>query len=352
MRDVSDVSDEERPPTTDVEVPVEAAAVRSLALAVAVDGLMVVIKLAAFAATGSAALLSEALHSGADLANQLLLAVGLRRSRAPADAAHPYGYGRERYVWAMLSATGVLFIGAGATFWNGLQQLLDPHPVERLDIALWTLATALAFDGISFLVALRAVRRQAGEGSLESALSHRADPVLVGILAEDGAAIAGVLVAGLGAGLAHVTGEPVFDALGAMGVGLVMGASALFLIDRNRRLLLGRSPAPERDAALEVLRESPAVREVMDAKATLIGPDRIRFKAEVVFDGRALAADFLAGHSPEALRERVQTDAALREFLGEFADQVVERLGDEVDRIEDRIQREQPEVVHIDIEVD
>ncbi len=325
---------------------------RSLAVAVAVDGLMVVVKLVAFAATGSAALLSEAVHSAADLANQLLLAVGLRRSQAPADAEHPYGYGRERYVWAMLSATGVLFIGAGATFWNGLQQLLHPQPLQRLDLALWTLAGALLFDGASFLVALRAVRQQADGGSLSEALSHRADPVVVGIVAEDGAAIAGLAVAGLGAGLAHATGQPAFDALGAMGVGVVMGIGALFLIDRNRRLLLGRSPEVEREAAVEALRESPAVRTVLDTKATLIGPEQIRFKAEVEFDGRALAADFLAERSAGELRALLESDEALRGFLGEFADRIVERLGDEVDRIEARIREENPDVVHIDIEVD
>jgi len=328
------------------------AATRSLAVAVAVNLGLAVLKLAAAAASGSAALLSEGVHSLADTANQLLMAVGIRRSRAPADATHPYGYGRERYVWAMLSATGVLFIGAGATFWNGLQRLGRPEPLERLDLALWILAAALLADGASFVVALRAARRQAGGRPLGDALAHRADPVLVGILAEDGAAMAGVLVAGLGVGLAHATGQPIFDALGAMGVGLVMGASALFLIDRNRQLLVGRSPDAERAAALETLARQPAVRSISDAKVTMIGADRIRFKAEVEFDGRALAADYLARHSPDALRRRMSTDDALRGFLEEFAEHVVERLGDEVDAIEARIRREQPAVVHIDLEVD
>jgi len=247
---------------------------------------------------------------------------------------------------------GVLFIGAGATLWSGLQRLGHPEPLERLDLALWILAAALLADGTSFLVALRAARRQAQGRPLRDVLRHRADPVLVGILAEDGAAMAGVLVAGTGVALAHATGQPAFDALGAVGVGLVMGVSALFLVNRNRQLLVGRSPDAERAAALDTLARQPAVRSVSDAKATMIGDGRIHFKAEVEFDGRALAADYLARHRPEVLRRRMATDDDLRRFLEDFADHVVERLGDEVDAIEDQIRQEQPGVVHIDLEVD
>lgn len=315
---------------------------KALAVAIAADAVLAAIKIAAYLMTGSAAMLSEALRSTADVVNQGLLAVGIHRSRAAVDGSHPYGHGRERYIWALLSATGVLFIGAGATFWNGVQSLVSPAPLERLDVALGILALTLLAEGTSFLVALRAAR----------ASSHEADPVLAGILAEDGAGLVGLLFAAGGVGLAHATGNPIFDAVGALAVGLVMAGGAVFLIDRNRRLLIGRSPESERQIALAALTSNPMVREVLDVKVTLLDPDRVRFKAEVVFDGRALAEDWLAQHSAESLRERLSDDEAARAFLGEFAEEVLSRLGDEVDAIEATIREAEPRVRHIDLEVD
>lgn len=183
-------------------------AARSVAVALSANAFLAVAKLVVFLLSGSASMFAEFLHSVADLANQALLAVGLRRSEAPPDAEHPYGYGRERTIWALLAASGVLFLGAGATLWNGLERLVWPGELERLDLALAVLGLALVAEGSSFAVALRGLLRSHGREELRETLRHEADPVLIGVLFEDGAAMVGVLVAGLVVALAHLTGDP------------------------------------------------------------------------------------------------------------------------------------------------
>ena len=327
---------------------------RSLGVAIAMDGSVCLAKLAAYLMTGSAAMLSESLHSAADVANQGLLVIGIRASRRPPDPRHPYGHGRARPFWALMSASGVLFIGAGATLWNGLGRLVDPHPLQRLDLALLVLAIGFASEAASFTVAIRALLRKARatKRPLSEILRRTGDPVLVAIVAEDSAGIVGVLVAAAGIALSRLLGNPLYDALGAILVGLVMASSALFLIDRNRQLLVGVGvPADRREALLTALRSNPLVRGVHDVKATQLDEHTIRFKAEIDLDGAALADEWVEAHGLEPV-VGLADEAAAREFLRAFASHLVRRLGAEVDQIEADIRVADPEVRHIDIELD
>lgn len=326
---------------------------RAVAVALTANSLLAVAKLAAFLFTGSAAMLSEAIHSLADTANQALLAVGIAQSERPADPDHPYGYGRARYVWSLLSASGVFFIGCGATLLHGVTTLLDPQPLADLPLALGVLALAALLDGGSLIVGLGAVRRSArarGVSTWQYILTGD-DPSAVHIVAEDGAAMIGVLLAGLAIAIAAVTGDPRWDAAGSIAIGLLMGSSAVFLINRNRRMLLERAASPTlRARFLAVIHRSPFVEEVHDLKATVIGPDAVKLKAEVEFDGHALAREYLEGKDLERLRAHLRTGEDLETFLVEYGDVIVQRLGDEVDRLEAEIQREVPETRHIDLE--
>jgi zinc transporter 9 len=329
-------------------------AARSLWVAAAMDIGLCAAKLGAFSVTGSAALLSEGLHSLADVANQGLLALGIRASRRPPDPRHPYGHGRARPFWALLSASGVLFIGAGATLWNGLGRLFDPQPLERLDLALIILGLGVISEAISVSVALRALRLRAQERgtTLREALVRSGDPVLVAIVAQDVAGLVGVVAAAVGVGLSHALGEPLFDAVAALVVGVLMATSALFLIDRNRQILLGSAVTEQqREAVLAALIQSPLVLGVSDIKATSLDEKTVRFKAEVSFDGARVADEWLSERGTEGLRG-LDEDQAIRDFLRRFAEHVVHRLGREVDRIEADIQRDHPQVLHIDLEVD
>lgn len=326
----------------------------TLALAIVMDGGLAAAKLVSFSVTGSASMLSEGLHSLADVSNQLLLAVGIHASRRAPDPDHPYGYGRARPFWALLSASGVLFIGAGATLWNGVQRLFDPEPLVALEWAIGILLLGFASEAVSITVALRGVRREAREDgvSIREAMRRSADPVLVAIVSEDTAGLIGASSALAGVLLSHALGDPLYDAIGAIGVGVVMAVAAIFLIDRNRQLLLDVAiPASRREALTRLIADSPLVQSVRDVKATALDADTARFKAEVEFDGRAIADEWLETHDGPNLG-RLADEEAARAFLRDFAVHVVHRVGREIDAIEADIRRVDRSMRHIDLEVD
>lgn len=315
--------------------------------------LVMAAKFGAFAFTGSGAMLSEGMHSLADVMNQGLLALGIRSSERHADDDHPYGFGQARFAWALVSAVGIFFLGCGVTLYHGVHSLLHPEPVESPLAALGVLLFALVVEGGTLLVALTAVRQQAaraGMGLLEYTRKGR-DPMGVAVLLEDGAAVLGVLIAAAAVGATMATGSPLFDSLGSIAIGILLGLIAVFLVRRNMDYLLGRSVRPElRARVIGVLQAQPSVQAVLDVKATVMGADRIRFKAEVEFDGEALARTWLGSQDIEALHARLGQPEQLRSFLIEYGEHIVETLGDEVDRIEQEIRVAVPDAHHVDLE--
>ncbi|MGM0576200.1 MAG: cation diffusion facilitator family transporter [Myxococcota bacterium] len=312
-------------------------------------------KLAAFVVTGSASMLSEAMHSLADTANQGTLAVGIRQSRRGADPEHPYGYGRARFVWALVSAVGVLFVGCGVSIYSGIEKVLEPEPLDHLGWAFIVLGVAFVGEGITFTLALRSVRHDARrqEMSVWRYLREGSDPMGVAVFFEDGAALIGVLLAAGALLLTRFLGDPVWDGIGSIAIGVLLGFSAIFLMNKNRDLLVGRAIPPNRRARiLRILRRDPVVEGVYDVKSVLLGSDLGRFKAEVEFDGTQVARKFLADVDLDELLERLRTREDLERFLIQYADHIVEALGDEVDRLEEEIRKAAPEVRHIDIETD
>jgi zinc transporter 9 len=328
---------------------------RAVYTALAADLTLAVAKLAAWALTGSASMLSETVHSFADSANQALLVVGMRRSQRAADAKHPYGYGRERFVWALISAVGILFIGCGATLAHGVRRLLEPHPVDHPQLAIAILLLSLVLEGISLATGLRAVGARARERgvSIPEALRSDGDTLAIAVVLEDSAAVLGATFALAALAATWLTGDPRFDAVGSIVIALLLGASATFLAHRNRSFLLGVSaPAPMRARLLAVLEAAPVVEEVKDVKVTVLGPDAIRFKAEVEFDGAEVAKAYLDELSPDDLRALRASDESAHAFLVHFADRLVDALGDAVDDLEDELRAEVPQARHVDLEAD
>ncbi len=321
--------------------------------AIAGNTLVMLAKFGAFAVTGSGAMLSEGIHSVADVMNQGLLAVGIRTSERDADDAHPYGFGQARFAWALVSAVGIFFLGAGVTLYHGIDSLIHGSEVEGGAWALAGLGFALLIEGATLIIATRAVRAQARDAgmSLWRYTREGPDPMGVAVLLEDGAAVLGVLIAATAVGLTMVTGSPVWDAIGSIIIGLLLGAIAVFLIRKNMDYLLGRAVSPElQQKMLDVLGQQPSVEAIHDVKATVIGTDHIRFKAEIEFDGEELARRWLAEHDVAALHRRLDDPDDLRAFLIEYGEHIVEALGDEIDRIEDAIRSEVPDAEHVDLE--
>ncbi len=239
--------------------------------------------------TGSASMLAESAHSWADTGNQVLLYVADKRGRRPADASHPLGYGREAYMWSLMAAFGLFTAGAVVSVWNGVSKLTASSEEDvSYTWAYAVLGMAFLFEGVSFLQAFRQTRREAKElerDVIEHAL-QTSDPTLRAVFAEDSAALVGLVVAAVGVFLHQVTGDPVYDAIGSIVVGLLLGVVAILLINQNRRFITGQESDPKlRALTIERLKQLPAVSRVAYLRLEFVGPRQTLLVASVDIDG-------------------------------------------------------------------
>lgn len=238
--------------------------------------------------TGSASMVAEAAHSWADTGNEVFLLIAERRSRKPRDAAHPFGYGREAYVWSMFAAFGVFSVGAVVSIVHGISQwgVEDPDPNYLLGYIVLGISAIL--EGASFTRALIQARR-AGRRQQRSAwdyIDRTSDPTLRGVFAEDAAALVGLVIAALGLALHEITGNAVYDAAGSILVGILLAVVAVFLIQRNREFLVGQVVGGRtRDAALTGLLEIPGIESVSFLFLEYVGADRLLLVASVDLEG-------------------------------------------------------------------
>lgn len=325
--------------------------------AIGANSVVTVAKLGGFAMTGSGAMLSEGIHSFADVGNQVLLAVGMKRSQAEPDEKHPFGYGNEAFIWALISAVGIFFLGCGVSMTHGVQSLMHGghHDQSGGMLNIGILVFALVVEGASLLVAIYGLNKEAkkqNQGFMEH-LRTTDDPFGVAVLLEDSAAVFGVMIALVAVVLTHYTHEPYWDALGSVSIGLLLGFVAYFLIAKNRELLIGRSIRDQDKQALAgILREDPAIEGVLIQQGMVTGTESYTIRAELDFDGRYLAREHLKDQDLAELHASVDKPEDLQQLLEEFGEAMVERLGDEVDRIEAKIRKDLPKAKIIDLEVD
>jgi len=315
------------------------------------NGALTVIKFFAFAVTGSGAMFSEAIHSAADTSNQGLLFLGIRQSEKPADALFHYGYGADRYLYSLLSAVGIFVLGCGVTVYHGINSLIHPHALEASWVPFAILALSLAVEGYVLTAAARVIWDKKGELTLLEYLRTTSDPTAAAVLLEDAVACLGVLVAAAGLGLAYATGDSTYDAIGAIIIGLMLGAVAVWLGIRNRTLLLG--PAIPSDLQAEIvayLEKHPAVMRVRNVKTRIVGADNFRLQAQLDFDGAVLGArmkDFV-----DERHETLATAEDRETFARDFGDKLLDELAREVDRMEAELEERFPRLKYVDLEAD
>jgi len=340
---------------------VAGSSAKAVYMALAANSVITVTKLTAFAFTGSGAMLSEGIHSLADVGNQTLLVVGIQKAKKEADEEHPYGYGRDAFVWAMVSAVGIFFLGCGFTLYHGASALWDhlhghSHPIEAIHLAVGVLIFSLLLEVWTLWVAYRVVAAAAEEAgiSFQQYTQTGPDPMAVAVLLEDAAAVLGVLIALACIGLYVLTGNPIWDAIGSLIISALLGCVAIFLVRKNRSALLGRTvTAGQQAAVLNVLAEDPVVETVHDVKATIMSAETFRFKAEVDFDGAEIARRVLEREDLTRVAAEIgDSQEALERYLVGFGEQIMEALGDEIDRIEEKIRAEVPGAKHVDLEAD
>ncbi|XP_060970757.1 metal tolerance protein C4 isoform X2 [Cannabis sativa] len=304
-------------------------------------------------------MLAEVIHSVADFANQALLAYGLSSSRRAPDAIHPYGYSKERFVWSLISAVGIFCLGSGATIVHGFQNLWTSHPPGNIKYAALVIAGSFIIEGASLIVAIQAVKKgAAAEGmKVRDYVWRGHDPTSVAVMTEDGAAVAGLVIAGASLVAVNITGNGIYDPIGSIIVGNLLGMVAIFLIQRNRHALIGRAMDDhDTEKVLHFLKNDPVVDSIYDCKSEVIGPGFFRFKAEIDFNGVVLVQNYLKRTGREEwgrqFREAAmeKDDDQLLKIMSSYGEEVVTALGSEVDRLEKEIQYLVPGIRHVDIE--
>ena len=251
-------------------------------------------KLLAGLFSGSAAMLSEAVHSVADTTTEVLLFVALRRGARPADARHPFGYGKESYVWAFLAAIFTFVAGAGFSITHGVTTVVGGERGGDYLASYIVLAVSAVIEALSLTRAVRQVRRAARHWDVTSAryLRVTADTAVKAVFLEDTAALIGIVLAAVGLGLSQRTGDRVWDGLASIAIGLLLLVVAAILARSNISLLVGQAVPPRIRANIhDELAAMPIVQRVDTLLTMLLGPDDVLVAAKVDFADEATGAE-------------------------------------------------------------
>lgn len=276
----------------------------AIAIAKAVAGLI----------SGSAAMLSEAAHSVADTTTEVLLYVALRRGARPADPVHPFGYGRESWVWAFIAALFTFVAGAGFSITHGVHTIRTGEHSGDYLVSYVVLAVSFAIESVSLARAVRQVRTAARRWDTTPARYLRLTPdtAVKAVFLEDSAALIGLLLAGLGVGLAQYTGDELWDGLASIAIGLLLLVVAAILARSNVSLLVGRSvPRRLRDLLEADLASLPTVDRVDTLLTMQLGPADVLVAAKVDFADDATGADIEAA-ADEAERRLAERYPGIR----------------------------------------
>jgi len=250
--------------------------------------LIAVGKTAAAVLTGSVALLAEAVHSWVAAVSDVFLVAGYLAARRPADAAHPLGYGRESFVWSLFASIGMFVVGAQVAVWRGLAELDSNDLPAHYGVGYAVLGISLASQATSFVRALRFVRARAvrRESSVLAHVLDTSDAQLRAVVTGDLIALLALVAATLGMAAHQLTGDAVYDALGSLTIGALMVVAGAFLINQNRRYLVGVPLSAQRSAlAIQAIERDPRVARVGSFFAEYVGPDLVVIVVRVVVAG-------------------------------------------------------------------
>ena len=244
-------------------------------------------KFAAAWFTGSAAMMSEAIHSTVDTGNQLLLLYGLKRGARPATPDHPFGHGLQLYFWAFVVAILIFGVGAGLSILEGLDKIETPHPVENAYINYAVLGCSIIFEGGVWIVAFREFRQTKGSRNWFRAIHRSKDPTVFTVLFEDTAALLGLVVAMLGIALGQALDLPVLDGVASLVIGLVLAVTAAFLAYECQSLLTGEGVDPEVRASIRAAAiAEPGVIRLNELLTMHFGPQDVLVALSLDFDDR------------------------------------------------------------------
>jgi len=243
-----------------------------------------VTKLIAWAFSGSSSMLAEAVHSFADSGNQLLLIFGGRKARRAADKEHPFGYGRERYVYAFVVAIILFSVGGLFSIYEGIEKIQNPHALEVPWLPILVLVIAIVLESFSLRTAITESNPLRGRQSWVQFVRRAKAPELPVVLLEDVAALLGLVFALFGVGLTIITGNPLFDAIGTLMIGTLLIVVAIVLGIETKSLLVGEGA---NDADVEKIEQAitagPEIERIIHMKTLYLGPDELLVAAKLGF---------------------------------------------------------------------
>lgn len=239
------------------------------------------IKFVAFAVTGSASMLAEGVHSVVDTGNQVLLLVGKNRAARQATAEHPFGYGRDRYVYAFLVALMLFSAGGLFALYEGIDKIRHPHHLDSVPVAVAVLLVSVGLESLSLRTGIHESRELKGDDSWFAFIRHAKVPDLPVVLLEDVAALSGLVLALLGVGLSAATGDAVWDGIGTCAIGALLVTVACVLVVETKSLLLGESAAPASVRTIQASLLGPGVERVIHLRTMHLGPDELLVGAKL-----------------------------------------------------------------------
>ncbi|PZS29297.1 MAG: cation transporter [Pseudonocardiales bacterium] len=263
-----------------------------------------VIKFIAFAITGSSSMLAEGVHSVVDSGNQGLLIVGGRSSRKRATPEHPFGYGRDRYVYGFLVALMLFSAGGLFALYEGVEKIRHPHHLASPVVAVVVLLVATGLESFSLRTAIHESRPHKGSDSWVQFIRHAKVPELPVVLLEDVAALIGLVLALLGVGLSSITHEAVWDGIGTMAIGILLITVAVILVIETKSLLVGEAAAPEQVNAICAALLGDGIDRVIHLRTMHLGPDELLVGAKISMPADLEFPDVAA--AIDAAEERVR----------------------------------------------
>lgn len=324
----------------------------SVLAAVIGNTIIAIIKLLWFLSSWSWSLFSEAIHSMADSANQALLMIGVKRSTKKATDDFSYGYNKERFFRALISACGIFFIWAGITTYHGIMMLMEPGEIHISQRTFIILAISFVIESITLTIAINEIKKSTTHRKRKLILEH-GDPITLAVVYEDTIAVTGILIATTGLWLSYITKNPLWDAITSIIIWMLLWCMAIILINKNRKLLLGQSiPAEIRERIIEILEQDDIIEKVIDFKSTMLDTDTYRIKCEIECNGTGLLKiinrnNFLKNE----YKEVKESYSDFLEFCIDYTRRVPRVIGTKIDAIEKKIKDEFPQVKHIDIEI-
>ena len=285
-----------------------AALFANLAIAIA--------KFVGFAVTRSASMLAEGVHSCADTGNQALLLLGGRLSKRDPTPRHPFGYGRERYFWSFVVSIILFTLGALFAINEGIEKVRHPHKLESLWVAIGILIFGIVVESLSFRTAIVESNKVRGKLSWGTFIRRSRTPELPVVLLEDLGAMFGLVFALIAVVLAEVTGEPRWDGVGTLVIGVLLGIIAIVLAIEMKSLLIGESATEEDRARLRAaLDDSPEIDRVVDIRTQHLGPEELLVAAEVDFADDLSGDQMPAAVAAVEARLRAAVPAATHVYL-------------------------------------